>query len=93
MGASDAFRVRTGRATVVGGTREAPLAFEVATTPLDVRDSTGAGDAFAAGFLVAWLESAPDMRNRPSALRRAVLSGNRAAARQLTSAPRELSLG
>ena len=87
--------VKTGRAgaTVLAGTREAPLAFEVATTPLDVRDSTGAGDAFAAGFLVAWLESAPDVRNRPSALRRAVLSGNRAAARQLTSAPRELSLG
>jgi sugar/nucleoside kinase (ribokinase family) len=70
-----------------------PRAFDVATTPLPARDSTGAGDAFDAGFLASWLASEPSARNRPATLHRAVLAGHRAAARQLATEPRELALG
>jgi ribokinase len=70
-----------------------PRAFDVATTPLPARDSTGAGDAFDAGFLASWLASDPIARNRPATLHRAVLAGHRAAGRQLATEPRELTLG
>jgi sugar/nucleoside kinase (ribokinase family) len=87
--------IKQGRsgATVLAGAGADRLTFDVATTAIEAADTTGAGDAFDAGFLVAWLATAADMRNRPAALRRAVLAGHRAAARQLASAPRELSLG
>lgn len=84
-------RGRSG-ASVLTGAVDARLAFDVATAPLDARDSTGAGDAFDAGFLVAWLATQPAARHRPASLRRAVLAAHRAAARQLGSAPRELDL-
>jgi ribokinase len=74
---------------VAGG---ALLAFHVATTTLETRDTTGAGDAFDAGFLASWLAAEPDARHRPATLRRAVVAAHRAAARQLTATPRELSL-
>jgi sugar/nucleoside kinase (ribokinase family) len=45
----------------------------VPAEPVDVVDTTGAGDAFAAGFLPAWCEGA--------GLHAALLRGNRAAAR------------
>ncbi len=79
-------------ATVMARTADGPLTFDVATTALDAADTTGAGDAFDAGFLVAWLAVDPAARHRPAALRRAVLAAHRAAARQLSSAPRELAL-
>lgn len=85
-------RGRSG-ATVLAGGAAAPLAFDVATTPLAALDTTGAGDAFDAGFLHAWLSVASDVRSRPATLRRAVLAGHRTAGRQLTNRPMELALG
>ena len=86
--------VKQGRsgASVRASSPTGPLAFDVATTPLDAADTTGAGDAFDAGFLVAWLSAEPAARHRPATLRRAVLAAHRAAARQLSSTPKELAL-
>jgi sugar/nucleoside kinase (ribokinase family) len=69
------------------------LEMEVAAKPLVATDTTGAGDAFDAGFLYSLLVSGYDPA-APSAplLRRAALSGHRAAARLLTSVRSELSL-
>jgi len=65
--------------------------FEVAARPIAVADTTGAGDAFDAGFLAAWL--AAGRATTPQALRRAVVEGHRAAARQLATPRPELVLG
>jgi sugar/nucleoside kinase (ribokinase family) len=64
---------------------------EVATQPLAAADTTGAGDAFDAGFVAAWL--ALDRSTAPGALRRAVMAGHRAAARQVAVPRVELALG
>ena len=69
------------------------LRFDVATKPIVATDTTGAGDAFDAGFLVVWLAAAPADRRRPTVLRRAVVAGHRAAARQLGRPLEELSFG
>jgi sugar/nucleoside kinase (ribokinase family) len=79
-------------ATVLAREGDATLRFEVATEHIDAPDTTGAGDAFDAGFLVAWFSALAAGRSLPAALQRAALAGHRAAARQLTSPRPELPL-
>lgn len=79
-------------ATVLARDGDARLRFEVATTPVAAVDTTGAGDAFDAGFLVGWFGARASGRSLPASLQRAALAGHRAAARQLTSTRAELAL-
>jgi ribokinase len=80
-------------ATVLAREGEGTLRFEVATEHLNVSDTTGGGDAFDAGFLVAWSTARAAGKSLPASLQRAALAGHRAAARQLTSERPELPLG
>jgi sugar/nucleoside kinase (ribokinase family) len=69
------------------------MEIEVATKPIAAVDTTGAGDAFAAGFLYSALSAGFDPAAASSAvLKRAALAGHRAAARLLTSRRPELAL-
>ncbi len=70
-----------------------PLRFDVATTPVSATDTTGAGDAFDAGFIAGWLESRAAGVGAAAALHRATVAGHRAAARQLRSQKTELPPG
>ena len=80
-----------GATLLVRGAHDETLRMEVATRPVPARDTTGAGDAFDAGFLAEWL--AHDRATTPVMLRRAVVAGHRVGARQLASLRPELALG
>ena len=79
-------------ATVLAREDGQHLRFEVATAHVVTADSTGAGDAFDAGFLVGWLAARSAGRSTAASLQRAALAGHRAAARQLTTPRPELAL-
>lgn len=79
-------------ATVLARDGDQHLRFEVATEHIAATDTTGAGDAFDAGFLVGWFTARATGRSLPASLQRAALSGHRAAARQLSSQRPELPL-
>ncbi len=66
--------------------------FDVATTPITPQDTTGAGDAFNAGFLAGWLSARGRGLAPAAALRRGAVLGNKTALRQIVSVPPELSL-
>jgi ribokinase len=69
-----------------------PRRIEVAARRIATRDTTGAGDAFAAGALLVWSAAAADARRQPALLRRAALAGQHAAARQLRAPRAELDM-
>jgi sugar/nucleoside kinase (ribokinase family) len=80
-------------ATVLARTGESSTRIEVATEHVTAADTTGAGDAFDAGFLVGWLAARAAGRSLPAALQRAAVAGHRAATRQLSTPRAELPLG
>ena len=82
-----------GARVVARGAAAEPLRFDVATPQVTVADSTGAGDAFSAGFIAGWLTARAAGRQAPDALHRATMAGHRVAARQLATSKTELPPG
>ncbi len=73
--------------------RAGRLRFDVATRPVAAADTTGAGDAFDAGFLVGWVAGLRRGSSAAVALRAGAAAGNRAAGRHLRAGIAELDLG
>jgi sugar/nucleoside kinase (ribokinase family) len=80
-------------ATILARVGSERVRLEVATEHLAASDTTGAGDAFDAGFLVGWFAAQRAGRSAAASLQRAAVAGHRAAARQLSSPRPELLLG
>ena len=79
-------------ATVLARDGAERVRFEVATERRHATDTTGAGDAFDAGFLVGWFGSRASGRSVAASLHRAALAGHRAAGRQISAPRPELPL-
>jgi sugar/nucleoside kinase (ribokinase family) len=98
--------LKVGRAgaAVLGGHRRRPVGLNVPTRPVAIGDSTGAGDAFDAGFLIEWISSGAAAVRQPRSAPlpggpgldtralRAARAGNRTARRHLLGSRRELRL-
>jgi sugar/nucleoside kinase (ribokinase family) len=69
------------------------LRLDVATKAVVATDTTGAGDAFDAGFILGWLAARRDGASLTAGLRRGVLAGHRLATRHLLAPREELALG
>ncbi|HEY7590025.1 MAG TPA: PfkB family carbohydrate kinase [Candidatus Limnocylindrales bacterium] len=80
-------------ATILAVEDDSRLRFEVATERLPAPDTTGAGDAFDAGFIVGWLAARESGGSLGVALHRAAMAGHRAAARHLRSPRPDLPPG
>jgi ribokinase len=64
---------------------------EVPAQPVEAADTTGAGDAFDAGFILGWLAARRAGASAGAAIRRGAEAGNRLAARHLRQPRRELA--
>jgi ribokinase len=80
-------------ATVLARKDGSVLRFDAATAAMITTDTTGAGDAFDAGFLVGWLTGRAAGRSLSASLHQAALAGHRAAARHLSTPRVELATG
>ena len=83
-------RGRHGASVLEAATR---VRLEIPTRAVAAADTTGAGDAFDAGFLVAWAEALRRGLAPTEALRRGASAGNRIAGRHLRAGIAELDLG
>jgi sugar/nucleoside kinase (ribokinase family) len=80
-------------ATVLYREEDATRRFEVASRAVEAPDTTGAGDAFDAGFILGWLAGRRSGAAPGDALRAGAVAGNRLAIRHLMRPREELVFG